>query len=424
MTSVSLPSILSSPKDSIAVPYPHSLPLSSKKFDTNPSKCYHKSSSAVRSLFLPKCLESASISGKEFTGKFPGCLILQRTRIRTNAIDDDTLGSGNTEDGTQVTVEQGKRILALQKDLLEQIAERKKLVTNLKKNLGQASEQVKDYDNSDTKLEESSSLKEDLPKMSPMTTDVKLTEKQAVAGSQFDASRKARPVIDSETSPSPSTKSSEKQLGSSLVGASTQKSKSASYLVQSPPMLRKEKAIPSTKEDEKEIINEEKSDGPVSAGSASSKDESAPPLAGLNVMNVILIAAECAPWVKTGGLGDVAGALPKALARRGHRVMVVVPRYSSYAEAREIGVRKRYNVAGQDMEVSYFHGYIDGVDHVFIDHPIFYGFANNIYGGNREKSDIHAILFAVYKQSICGLTLLHPSCIQAVCLFCNLMSCS
>nr|DAD20387.1 TPA_asm: hypothetical protein HUJ06_021850 [Nelumbo nucifera] len=53
-----------------------------------------------------------------------------------------------------------------------------------------------------------------------------------------------------------------------------------------------------------------------------------PPLAEDNVTNIILVPAECAPWSKIGGLGDVAGALPKALARRGHRVMVVAPRYA------------------------------------------------------------------------------------------------
>ncbi|KAG0494695.1 hypothetical protein HPP92_005689 [Vanilla planifolia] len=73
-------------------------------------------------------------------------------------------------------------------------------------------------------------------------------------------------------------------------------------------------------------------------------------LAGVNVMNVILVAAECAPWSKTGGLGDVAGALPKALANRGHRVMVVVPRYGDYSESKDTGVRKRYNVDGQNFE--------------------------------------------------------------------------
>jgi hypothetical protein len=41
-------------------------------------------------------------------------------------------------------------------------------------------------------------------------------------------------------------------------------------------------------------------------------------------------SAQVAPWSKTGGLGDVCGSLPPALAARGHRVMVVSPRYANY----------------------------------------------------------------------------------------------
>uniref|UniRef100_A0A7N0RGG7 starch synthase n=1 Tax=Kalanchoe fedtschenkoi TaxID=63787 RepID=A0A7N0RGG7_KALFE len=122
-------------------------------------------------------------------------------------------------------------------------------------------------------------------------------------------------------------------------------------------------------------------------------DDKKPPLAGLNVMNVILVAAECAPWSKTGGLGDVAGALPKALARRGHRVMVVVPRYGNYVEAQDIGIRKRYKVDGQDMEVTYYHAFIDGVDFVFMDSPVFQHMESNIYGGKREDILKRMVLF-------------------------------
>src|SRR5512145_55437 len=46
-------------------------------------------------------------------------------------------------------------------------------------------------------------------------------------------------------------------------------------------------------------------------------------------MELLFVASEVAPWSKTGGLGDVAGALPRALAARGHRVAVVTPRYGS-----------------------------------------------------------------------------------------------
>ena len=44
-------------------------------------------------------------------------------------------------------------------------------------------------------------------------------------------------------------------------------------------------------------------------------------------MDILFVASEVAPLSKTGGLGDVAGALPAALALRGHSVAVVSPRY-------------------------------------------------------------------------------------------------
>jgi starch synthase len=46
-------------------------------------------------------------------------------------------------------------------------------------------------------------------------------------------------------------------------------------------------------------------------------------------MNVLFASAEVAPFSKTGGLGDVAGALPEALAAQGHTVLVVTPWYGS-----------------------------------------------------------------------------------------------
>lgn len=88
----------------------------------------------------------------------------------------------------------------------------------------------------------------------------------------------------------------------------------------------------------------------------------------------------------------------------------MAPRYGNYAEPHDIGVRKRYKVDGQvcgccimcsltsrtrymfnfivsvlfvvqDLEVIYFHAYIDGVDFVFIDNNLFHHHENNIYGG-------------------------------------------
>ena len=57
-------------------------------------------------------------------------------------------------------------------------------------------------------------------------------------------------------------------------------------------------------------------------------------------MKVLFAASEIAPWVKTGGLGDVAGVLPGALGAAGVDVRVLVPAYpalkAAFPHAREV----------------------------------------------------------------------------------------
>ena len=103
-------------------------------------------------------------------------------------------------------------------------------------------------------------------------------------------------------------------------------------------------------------------------------------------LNIIMVASECAPFSKTGGLGDVMQSLPKALAGRGHRVMVVAPRYKEYEEVYDTDVRLTLNILGSQVEVGYFHSYRDGVDFVFVDHGAYHFVRDNIYAGERSDA--------------------------------------
>lgn len=88
-------------------------------------------------------------------------------------------------------------------------------------------------------------------------------------------------------------------------------------------------------------------------------------------MNLVFVGAEVGPWSKTGGLGDVLGGLPPAMAANGHRVMTVSPRYDQYKDAWDTSVAVEIEVGGRVETVRFFHCYKRGVDRVFVDHPYF-----------------------------------------------------
>lgn len=104
-------------------------------------------------------------------------------------------------------------------------------------------------------------------------------------------------------------------------------------------------------------------------------------------MDVVFVAAEMAPFSKTGGLADVAGALPKALAARGNRVIAVSPRYKDVEGAVDSGLTANVFLYGQLHTARLFVLDRDGVRWVLVDNPCYhrdgiYGDANGAWPDN------------------------------------------
>eukprot|EP00878_Enallax_costatus_P000485 GHUV01000577.1.p1 GENE.GHUV01000577.1~~GHUV01000577.1.p1 ORF type:complete len:622 (+),score=214.06 GHUV01000577.1:161-1867(+) len=104
-------------------------------------------------------------------------------------------------------------------------------------------------------------------------------------------------------------------------------------------------------------------------------------------MSIVFVSAEVSPWSKTGGLGDVVGGLPVELAKRGHKVLSIAPRYDQYSDCWDTSVV--VNVDGEP--VRFFHAIKQGVHRVFIDHPWFlakvWGKTGSKLYGSRSGSD-------------------------------------
>ncbi|KZV45643.1 granule-bound starch synthase 2, chloroplastic/amyloplastic-like [Dorcoceras hygrometricum] len=329
---------------------------------------------------------------------------------RVRATQEGNGGGGSVdepEEALHATIEKSKKVLAMQKDLLAQqllnglypamqIAERKKLISSIKSSIidQEGSEQpYMENDATGSGLDTDSVEDAKEPEKGQITFDAN-PKKISQNSSSGAIQSKELPYVPWKSAVIPNPESSSNndwlnqlkntaetilsgpKLSTKVDSKITPMDTALTTIVTDIPSSMKDikhRDFKKSRPEDENVYFQDPSDEPVKP----------PPLAGANVMNIMLVATECTPWIKTGGLGDVAGALPKALARRGHRVMVIVPRYSHYSEAHDSGVRKRYRIDGQDFEVGYFHAYIDGVDFVFIDSPSFRHVESNIYGGNR-----------------------------------------
>ena len=111
-----------------------------------------------------------------------------------------------------------------------------------------------------------------------------------------------------------------------------------------------------------------------------------------------MVSSEARPFAKTGGLADVLGALPHALARLGHRVTIVVPKYrgtqadASSAEAANVPFgTHQYPVRFIEQKLG------EGVTAVLIDAPALYD-RDGLYGDRNGEYGDNAFRFAVLSR--------------------------
>ncbi len=115
-------------------------------------------------------------------------------------------------------------------------------------------------------------------------------------------------------------------------------------------------------------------------------------------MKIMYVSSEVAPFVKTGGLGDVAGSLPKALAEKGHEVAVFCPLYSvipNEYRTRMTFVKSAYvQLAWRNQYCGVFSYLEDGVTYYFVDNEYYFS-RTQVYG---EYDD--AERFAFFSKAV------------------------
>jgi starch synthase len=143
---------------------------------------------------------------------------------------------------------------------------------------------------------------------------------------------------------------------------------------------------------------------PVSERGAPKNDAGRTLFDGSRPLNVMMAGSEAVPFVKTGGLADVVDAVSRGLAARGHRVMMVLPKYrilktagADFRPAGEVAVP----IGGRIETAKLLKANVDGVDVVLIDHPGYYDREGGPYQGGESSysEDDNDERFAFYSRA-------------------------
>ena len=123
-------------------------------------------------------------------------------------------------------------------------------------------------------------------------------------------------------------------------------------------------------------------------------------------MKILFVASECAPFIKTGGLADVIGAVPKALTQAGDDVRVLIPGYRDLADLLKRGkVVERYeDLFGGKARLVALKA--EGIDLLLLDAPHLYDRAGGIYadpeGADWPDNDLRFAALAFVGAALAG----------------------
>jgi starch synthase len=122
-------------------------------------------------------------------------------------------------------------------------------------------------------------------------------------------------------------------------------------------------------------------------------------------MNILMVASEATPFAKTGGLADVLGALPAALAERGERVAVVLPAYreNRYPYPKREAYRHLWIPIGGGYLVDIQQTTHRGVTYFFVECPALYD-RDGIYGTSAGEFPDNPLRFAVLSMAAIGVS--------------------
>lgn len=120
-------------------------------------------------------------------------------------------------------------------------------------------------------------------------------------------------------------------------------------------------------------------------------------------MKILFAASECVPFVKTGGLADVVGSLAPVLAKKGHDVRVILPKYAAIPEKFETQMN---HVVDFEVQLGWRRQYCgieslvqDGVTYYFTDNRYYFG-RNYIYGMGGDEYERYAFFSRAVLNSL------------------------